>query len=221
MLVNLGIPDALTNGPRTATQLATACGCPNPEWLERVLDAAVAYRLLCRRAVQSTTAAAQSATTPEQSVVRGALGVACSAEGELNMDVVPVSDQQQPQLHVAQGNSSLLGALPTTNHTQTTASKLSSSQDHTQVAFNQHLHTVPVIRGAAGQCAGQLVSELGGQYEYYSNSLTACLRSDHPSSTAAMVKLNEYNYGVASQLSQVGLRACQGPSLGAVEQANV
>jgi hypothetical protein len=54
------------------------------------------------------------------------------------------------------------------------------------------------------------VSELGGQYEYYSNSLTACLRSNHPSNTAAMVKLNEYNYGVASQLSQVGLWVCQG-----------
>jgi hypothetical protein len=137
------------------------------------------------------------------------------------MDAMSVSDQQQPQKHVARGNSSLRGALPTTNQTQTTASKLSSSQDHTQVAFNQHLHTVPVIRGAAGQCAGQLVSELGGQYEYYSNSLTACLRSNHPSNTAAMVKLNEYNYGVASQLSQVGLWVCQGACWGAVEQAHV
>jgi cell division septation protein DedD len=180
-LVNLGIPDALTSGPRTATQLAAACGCPNTEWLERVLDAAVAYRLLCRRPVQSRTGAAQS--------VGSATDAATSADAESGVDVGASSDQQQTRHHAAERKHS----LPSSNPPHTTFSKHSASQTDPE-----------------GKGTGKLVSELGGQYEYYSNSLTACLRSDHPSSTAAMVKLNEYNYAVASQLTQVGLGAYQG-----------
>ncbi|KAI8475395.1 MAG: O-methyltransferase-domain-containing protein [Monoraphidium minutum] len=39
-LVELGVPEALQAGPRTATALAAACGAARPEWLARVLAAA-------------------------------------------------------------------------------------------------------------------------------------------------------------------------------------